>query len=125
MSILSKFRSFLTKHSDELGVVANALTTLFNALPIPATEKRSIQLAINGLETSAANIAKSAERMTESVLTLTDADRKSIASKLVQDVTPDLTKLIERTVTAQLDKLTKATAPATPATPAPPAAPKP
>jgi len=118
MSLVSKFRKFLGHYGRELSVVSTALTTLWNSLPIPANEKAEIADAIATLETSIENIAHSAKGLTDSVLTLTDADRASIASKvtaaLLKDVPnmvasalADLPNIVSAAVKAELDKATK------------------
>lgn len=106
MSIVSKFKKFLGKHSDELSTVGNALNLLLGALPVPHAEKEKIAEAVEGLQDSAKAIAKSASAMTESLLQLTDADRNSIAKKVAEQLAKDIPEMIARTVKAELEKAT-------------------
>lgn len=105
-SIVTKFRKFLTKHSDELSIVGQGLSMVLTALPVPRAEKEKILEAVDGLQENAKAIAASASKMTESLLQLTDADRESIARKVATQLSKDIPALVAKAVQDELAKVT-------------------
>lgn len=56
-------KKFLTKHSEELKVIALVLGSVVRSLPIDGQDKANLGKLIKGLEKNASNIAKAAKDM--------------------------------------------------------------
>ncbi len=65
MSLLSKFKKFLGKHSDELGDLVTVLRIVVPALAIDTQDKARALNILDRLAKASSNISKAASEMSE------------------------------------------------------------
>lgn len=88
---MSKFSSFLKKHSAELSSVASVLGMVVRALPIDPGDKRSVERALDSLHESAANIKKAATDLAKNGdAKVTKTELKNALSEMVPDLLGEL-----------------------------------
>lgn len=97
MSLFKKFKSFLSKNSDELHMIANAIDPVVRALPIDSQTKAHVTGIVDTLHERADSIAEAVKSLKDEPIHVTP----SMVEDAVRILLPDILRAIVKENTAQ------------------------